>query len=206
MTKKSKATNHAPTQPKLPNPLVDKFGNHKQLAAPPPIVEDTEKYLKFCFELFDRNHPLFNLGCHPTKSAALHGEWFIDLLDCLREVSATPISDLRKDSHDLHPVNWSSDNINARKPAEHEQLEYWQFRLNKGNGRVIGAKIGCFFYIVWLDPHHNLIDSEGYGKARYYYRPKTEYEKLSEECDSLRDENNHLKQQVCEYEELFNQQ
>ena len=53
-----------------------------------------------------------------------------------------------------------------------QQYNFWQFRINKSRGRVIGALIEGVFYIVWLDCHHNLTDSEGYGKARKYPPPK----------------------------------
>ena len=87
----------------------------------------------------------------------------------------------------------------------HEQLEYWQFRINKGSGRVIGVKIDNIFYVVWLDPYHNLIDSEGYGKAQYYYRPKTEYELLQERYEHLKIEYAELSKENETFEKLFDE-
>ena len=46
------------------------------------------------------------------------------------------------------------------------QYEWYQFRISKSKGRVIGIKIDNVFYIVYLDPFHNLINSEGYGKQK----------------------------------------
>lgn len=193
------------TDIKLPEPRLDSSGNNRNLEIPLPIRENTEQYFKFSFELFNRDHPLFNLGSKEKTSEAVSGEWFIALLDCLNDVSKTRIIDLRNSKYDLHPVDWHSKNINASRPNGHEQLDYWQFRLNKGNGRVIGVKIESGFYVVWLDPHHNLINSEGYGKARCYYKPKTEYEKAAEKIEELQEEIERLNEENKEFEKLFNE-
>lgn len=38
-------------------------------------------------------------------------------------------------------------------------------------GRVIGILIDAVFYVVWLDPYHNLTNSEGYGGVKKYPKP-----------------------------------
>lgn len=188
---------------KLPEPQqLDKYGNNKRFTIPLPNVERVDQFFKFSFEMFDREHPLFNLGSKEHSPVAISGEWFISFFDCLKDVSLVRISDLCRDSHDLHPVNWNSKNINTKKPSGHEQLDYWQFRLNKSNGRVIGVKIDNIFYVVWLDPYHNLVDSEGYGKAIYYYHPLTDYEILQNEKSQLEQEVAGLKENIKIYEEL----
>ena len=48
-----------------------------------------------------------------------------------------------------------------------EQYEWWQFRISKSKGRVIGIFIENCFHILWLDRYHNLTNSEGYGKENY---------------------------------------
>ena len=45
-----------------------------------------------------------------------------------------------------------------------EQYEWWQFRISKSKGRVIGIFIENCFHIVWLDRYHNLTNSEGMEK------------------------------------------
>lgn len=56
---------------------------------------------------------------------------------------------------------------------------------------------------MWLDPHHNLSDSEGYGTATYHYRPKSTYETMQEKMEALQDENNRLKGDLKAAEELM---
>jgi len=115
----------------------------------------------FSFSAFDRTNELFNLSGVDVK-------WFIDLLDCLKSVSGKTLDELKKSTHDFHPVKWT--NANAKCPSE--QGEYWQFRISKSKGRVIGLLLDNVFYVVWLDPHHNLTNSEGYGGVKKFPPPK----------------------------------
>lgn len=122
----------------------------------------------FSFSCFDREHELFNLG-GKEKDGTVGGKWFLRLLDCLKSVSGKTIEELRHSTHDLHPVNW--ENANTKCPTLSKQAEYWQFRIDKSHGRVIGILIDSVFYVVWLDPYHNLTDSEGYGGVTKFSKP-----------------------------------
>lgn len=153
----------------------------------------TNRAFTFSFELFDRNHELFNLGCKNNNT--LNSAWYIDLLDCFKSVNSKTFAELKQSLHDLHGINWK--NTNTRCPGD-DQLEYYQFRINKSKGRVIGTIVDNVFYIIWLDPHHNLTNSEGYGKETYYHKAKSEYELL---CEEIID----LKRQLSESEEMLNE-
>ena len=85
-------------------------------------------------------------------------------------------------------------NANASPPSDAAQKEYWQFRINKSRGRAIGFKLKNIFYIVWLDPHHNLSDSAGYEKAKKYKVPPSEYEIPKAESEKILEENKYLKE------------
>lgn len=111
--------------------------------------------------------------------------------------------------HDLHPIDWSKTNASA--PDGDIQHDYWQFRINKSKGRVIGfitwGKEHSVFYVVWLDPHHNLTDSESYGGIDRYGRPMSEYEKNQakiEELNSLLVESNKkYKELEADYADIY---
>ena len=83
-------------------------------------------------------------------------------------------------------MDWKK--ANTKPPENAEQLEYWQFRISKSKGRVIGAIIDNVYYIVWLDAHHNLTNSEGYGREQFYRKPKSAYEELEAENERLKEE------------------
>lgn len=162
----------------------------------------TEKSFAFSFACFDRSHKLFNLS-DEAPDGVVSGKWFLDMLDCLKTVSNKKISELKGTMYDPHPIDWSKTNTSAPNGFEH--LEYWQFRINKSRGRVIGFKIDNVFYIVWFDPHHNLTDSDGYGTATKYRAPESEYETNQRELEDLRGQVIYLVEELKTAEELIEQ-
>lgn len=178
----------------------------------PPVKQKTLPYdsnavvskgFSFSFENFDREEPLFNLGDESGKDRVVSGKWFLDLLACLKDASGYKDRQEWRTKRDLHPVDW--DHANAPKPANVDQYEYYQFRINKSRGRVIGYFIDETFYIVWFDPHHNLTDSEGYGTATYYNRPRSEYEDLLNELHEYKEKDQKSQKYIEELEELLSQ-
>ena len=129
------------------------------------VVKDNG--FSFSFACFDHSHELFNLG-GGKEDKTVGGKWFIEFLDCLKSIGNKTISDLKKSMHELHPVKWEGANV---KPPDTEQRDYWQFRISKSKGRVIGILIDNVFYVVWLDPYHNFMDSEGYGGVQKFPPP-----------------------------------
>ncbi len=194
----------------MPSPRVTKLPIGDQALrsieqAPPTLLPFhgqvvSEKGFSFSFACFDRTHKLFNLG-DLSDSGTLPANWYIDLLDCLKGINNIDIPSMRGSTYDLHPVDW--DKANASEPPSETQCEYWQFRINKSKGRVIGFKIDGVFYIVWLDPHHNLTDSDGYGRAKAYRAGPSLYELTQAELESLREENTRLKRENKSLEEWF---
>ncbi len=160
-----------------------------------------EKSFSFSFSCFDRAHDLFNLG-DATPEGVVSGKWFIDLIDCLKSVCNQTIPELKHSMHDLHPVDWSA--ANTKAPEGSEQIEYWQFRINKSKGRVIGFLIDNVFYVVWLDPHHNLTNSEGYGGIKWYRAGPSLYETQEATILELRREIEKRDEEIAAYEDLLN--
>ena len=155
-------------QKKIPKPNIDELSNVKRALPFNGRVVDA-KTLVFSFVSFDRTHKLFNLGGN-NEDDTVGGRWFLKLLDCLKSVSGKSVAELmNRSTHDLHPIDWRK--TNTKPPVGYEQLEYWQFRIDKSSGRVIGVIVGNVFYVVWLDPYHNLTDREGYGGVRKYPSP-----------------------------------
>lgn len=162
----------------------------------------TEKSFSFSFSCFDRTHELFNLGDNTTEGV-INSKWFLDLLDCLKSVSNKTISELKSSLHDLHPITWSKTNTNA--PFNNDQYDYWQFRINKSKGRVIGFLIDGIFYVVWLDPHHNLTNSDGYGGIDRYRTPLSIYETQELLIKQYEGTIGKLQEDIKIYEEILNE-
>lgn len=187
---------------RLPKPTIDDATSKKSIL---PFNGHAlhERGFSFSFSCFDCGHELFNLG-GTADDGTVGGRWFIDLLNCFKSVNNMTIQEVKESIHDLHPVDWS--HANTRCPSDSQQHEYWQFRLNKGNGRVIGILIDGVFYVVWLDRHHNLTDSEGYGGAQYFRAGQSEFNALENENRELKQEINNQQHLIDElFDELMKQ-
>lgn len=155
----------------------------------------------FSFACFDRTEELFNLGSNePDKTVS--GKWFIDLMDCLKSISNMTVNEAVCSMHDLHRIDWKKTNM-KQPPKGHEQREYYQFRINKSKGRVIGILIDSVFYVMWLDPHHNLTNSEGYGGVNIYKPALSLYEEREKQIAEQAAEIEELKAKLNETNKLL---
>lgn len=190
------------TMPKkfnIPTPPTPPSSKQFQLPYQETVVSDSG--FSFSFAAFDRSHKLFNLGDNTEKSGVISGKWFIDLLDCLKEINKMNSTEIKFSMYDLHPVDW--DKANTSMPVDSRQCEYWQFRINKSKGRVVGVMFDGVFYVVWLDPHHNLTNSEGYGTEKRYKPALSIYEMQEMTIDQLKKENEKLSEDLKAAEELL---
>jgi hypothetical protein len=123
------------------------------------LRETLEAYNKenviFSWKYFDWTHPYFNCGGMPEG-------WFLSLMETLKNVSSMKFSEFKKSGGPplrVHHHEW--DKVSAKFPFNQQFLEQiesdtYQFAISTGNGRVHGFTRDNVFYIVWLDPHHNL--------------------------------------------------
>jgi len=131
--------------------------------------------LRFSFDFFDRNHDAFN--CGDTEDV-----WFIGLLDSFKEVSNLRLVELtqQRQHYDAHEHDWGDLDYEYDKlpPNLWDQVRdhCLQFRISKSEGRVHGFTIGNTFYIVWLDPHHNLYPRERHGGRTFHSAQLTPYD------------------------------
>lgn len=161
------------------------------------LRDKSRETLLFTFQFFDRDHEAFNLG-HTEK------DWYISLMDCLREVCRINRHELmvvQKNHYQAHVHDW--DKLDYKYKLDDDfliQVECCQFSLTKSTGRVHGFIIGNRFYVVWLDPHHNLYPSERHGGREFYTRPLTTYEKLLVEHENLKEGYQDLREK---YQDLY---
>ena len=121
--------------------------------------------------------------------------WLANLLDRMKDLSNKTAKILddpsERKSYRLHPIDWSAKNCpitinNLLSVPQNikdniEDNFFWQFQLSKGTGRVVGFFDENFsiFYVVLLDPKHNIQPSKDYGysvdKTKIAY---TEYERI----------------------------
>ncbi|QLY79171.1 hypothetical protein [Clostridium intestinale] len=143
----------------------------------------------FSFNFLDIDHKLFNLGSMEKRKVGICSEWFVTLFDGLKEISNLTPNDLKssKQHYGYHRHDW--DELPAKFNFDKEfleQIDGVQFRISSSKGRVHGFMVGNTFYVVWLDPYHNLYPDERYGGTKYYEKPETCFEKISNELARLK--------------------
>lgn len=192
----------------LPNKVSTKNKPHNLLSK--KQFEEIESRKKqeviFSWRFFDRTHKFFNMG-------NIDSSWFISLLDCLQDVSRLTVDEFRQQSERrglrVHPHNWEKASAKFDMPKdwfEQYRENCLQFSISKANGRVHGILIDNIFYIVWLDPLHNLYPpKERNRKVLEYDYPVTDYELLELEQDSLEQEIKKLKEDLSVCEQLLDE-
>ena len=128
-------------------------------------------YITFSFKYFAQQD-LFGVGEQDSG-------WFVSLFDRISDLSgktkAILDNPVERDAYRLHTIDWKAkkcpitiDDLvsvpqNIKDGAEDDF--FWQFQLSKTTGRVIGFFNEDFtvFYLVLLDPKHNLQPSKYYG-------------------------------------------
>jgi len=185
---------------KIPSPKVEK----SKLSKIPILREEinfirerkNEKIL-FSFLFFDRSHEAFNLG-------KVEINWYISLLDALKELNdltRNELTNIQRHHWEAHSHDWDTLKYKYNFDDDFlEQVESLQIRISTSKGRIHGFIIGNRFYIVWLDPHHNLYPSKNHGGLKLYYGGKNECEVLKEENLKLKEENEILNELLKEYE------
>jgi hypothetical protein len=111
--------------------------------------------ISFSFKYFQGDHNKFS-----GNSQAI--SYWLTLLDRLKALSSLTAQELlvnRSSSLRCHPIRWADTGENGFGIPNEEQLvdTPYQFSLSSNEyGRVHGFFIDEIFYIVWLDPDHQL--------------------------------------------------
>jgi hypothetical protein len=146
----------------------------------------------FSFEFLDFNE-YFNIDCTCPK-------WSFDLVTMMKDVSSVSQKRFKTDSQfrsgkfDIHYHG----NVKPPIPFPHgiEMDTVEQIRLGKSKGGIHGVLVENIFYVIWLDPLHNLYPDSRYGGLKKIKPPITCCGWRDEELDRLSKENS-------EYRELF---
>lgn len=153
--------------------------------------DENKKKIVISFLFLDVENALFNLGNANEK-------WFFSLIKEIRGLTKLKKSEVygkyrnRYDPHNY--IDKKEEKLNIRHPLLiDEQKETCQLKLHESFGRIHGFFIENVYYVVYLDPEHNMYDTDGRGKARITSEIKTDYEILIENYEKLERENNLLK-------------
>lgn len=180
----------------------------------PEIENSLEAYrkerLNFSFKLFDRECDKYNCG-------GTRNEWFIGLLEKMKNISDLELVDFldsrRQKNMYIHTNDFSKEEHHCNYSQElKEQLKenpFFQIGLTKASGRIHGFLIENTFFILWLDPHHQLHAMERHGGEITYEPVLTEiefvYEELKEAHSTIEEKDEEIKKTQADYYDLLEQ-
>lgn len=145
----------------------------------------------FSFESLDRNE-FFDL---PAKCE----RWSIFMMDQLKVVSGLTVTELRtmRDSklrfHDHENANPPVEIPNNIAPKD-----MCQIRFGTNRGGVHGVFVDNIFYIIWLDPFHNMYPSKKHGGLKKIPSTQPCYMEFQSKIDALSEENEKLNAEIDE--------
>lgn len=178
------------TRPRIPKASIQ----NKNRVVPGNIAggdKAAQKCVVFSFEMLDENE-FFRLDgtCQ---------NWSKDLFDVLKEVSAHTFKELTSGSFTGSSPLRVHRHQNVRPPCEVpyniDLNEMWQIRISASKGGIHGLFIENIFYVVWLDPQHNLYPDKRHGGLKVIKPPSTCCKERDKDLMRLCEENNKLRQE-----------
>lgn len=159
--------------------------------------------VRFSFETLERNE-YFNLDATCVN-------WASDLFDVLKLVSKIPVSDIYAGKYSTKgsPLRIHQ-HANAKPPCELPKDtaidDMWQIRISSNKGGIHGI-FGAdgVFYVMWLDPQHNLYPNENYGGLKKLKLPQTCCKERDDEIGRLQEELRKEREEKHALEELINE-
>ena len=136
-----------------------------------PVVDKKSIRNEFSFS-FKYFNQIDNFGLDKSDP-----KWFISLLDKLKEFANLHPGNISrnpslKNTWRYHEIDWGAKNVPIQrkdlnwieKDILENEVEFpmMQFQISKGTGRVVGFHYDNIFYVVLLDPLHNIQPSGDY--------------------------------------------
>ena len=121
-----------------------------------PYLPTPSNKIVFSFEILDRND-YFDIGYDCV-------EWLGDLLETMKQVSALTKTDLFSGRFKTYRVhNHEKAKCPCKIPSGIELKDMHQIRVAASKGGIHGIFSDDVFYVVWLDPMHNLYPDDRHG-------------------------------------------
>ena len=122
--------------------------------------------------------------------------WSADLFDMLKGVSGLSAKQLKGGGHKTYRVhNHESAKPPNPLPKGVSLKECYQIRISKSKGGIHGVFSDDVFYVIWLDPLHNMYPDDRYGGLKTIKPPKTCCMDLEETIAGLKEQIAQLKEE-----------
>ena len=183
--------------PRIPTPQkrsinqIKPINNHSNVEA--------QKIL-FSFEILDRNE-YFNLD-------GTCANWASELIDTFKKLSKITLKDINSGKYSSESSTFGIHNLaNAHPPcplpANISLEDCREIRVSVNKGRIHGKFVENVFYILWLDPQHNLYPSRARGGIKKIIPPSNCCKDRDDLLDKYAQENESLKQELALYKEVY---
>ena len=154
----------------------------------------------FSFEILQRTE-YFNID-------ASCDNWSSELFDMMKDVSTHTMKELVSNKFKKYRVH-HHEGVTPPSPLPPgvDLKDCYQIRIYKSKGGIHGVFRENVFYVIWLDPLHNLYPSDKYGGLRIIKPTKTRcIDELENQIQDLIEKNSELKKQNEVYEALFEEE
>lgn len=181
------------------NTRLPVLGANQPVHQAPVNIHKRHKSKEWFFSfMYFQQHDYFGLGSERNN-------WFISLFERLQDICKHSPEDFSsnrslKEAYRYHEINWESRNIPIQRHdltwvdkdiiSNQQDFPFYQFHISKANGRVVGfwGLNQDVFYIVLLDPKHNIQPAGGKFEYRVdkTYTAPCQYTSLLNEIDRIK--------------------
>lgn len=162
-----------------------------------PVFNYNPSTISFSFEALERTK-YFNID-------GTCANWASDLFNMLREVSSITKKDLLSGNYATYRVHsHETANPPSELPNGVELKDCYQIRISKSKGGIHGVFFDDIFYVIWLDPLHNMYPDNKYGGLREVKPPSTCCKDRDEIIATLKEEIQKLKEEIKYWENELN--
>ena len=170
----------------IPKPKID--WDSKSIPRPSFLPSEKDPPVVFSFASLEWTE-YFNLDSTCPN-------WSFDLLNMLKSVSGISKTNLISGKYRTYRIHTHE---NAKPPnplpAGVSLKDCYQIRTSKAKGGIHGIFVENTFYVIWLDPLHNMYPDDRYGGLRRITPPNTCCRDREEKILELQEENTKLKEE-----------
>ena len=91
----------------------------------------------------------------------------------------------------------------SKVPDGVELKDCYQIRISKSKGGIHGVFSGNIYYVIWLDPLHNMYPDDRYGGLRKVKSGSTCCKDRDQIIERLQESNDKLREENKIYQEIF---
>lgn len=171
---------------RIPKPRLD--CEPKSIPKPSFLPSEKEALVVFSFASLEWTE-YFNLDSTCPS-------WSLDLLNMLKNVSGVSKAHLLSGKYRTYRVHTHE---NAKPPdplpVGVSLKDCYQIRISTAKGGIHGVFVENTFYVIWLDPLHNMYPDDRFGGLRKITPPNTCCRDREERIFQLQEENAKLKEE-----------